>query len=183
MNKPIVFITGNANKAQQLAKYLQIPVEHQKLELDEIQSLDLAEVIAHKAREAFRIIGKPVIVDDVSLTISAMGKLPGPFIKYFIQELGTAGICAIVSGLVHNLAIAEVCVGYFDGEHLEVCKGVVSGSISDQPRGTGGFGWDALFIPDGYSHTRAEMEEEDYDNTSPRKAALEQLRVYLASLG
>jgi len=182
MGESITFITGNANKADQLSRYLGISVEHQKIDLTEVQSLDLAEVIKHKAEEAYRITQSPVTVDDVSLVIHSMGKLPGPFIKYFISELGNDGICKIASTFQDRSAIAQVCIGYYDGEHHEVCLGTIEGSIADEPRGDGGFGWDAIFIPHGYSQTRAEMSEEDYDATSPRKFALDRLKAYLDEL-
>ena len=61
-----VFITGNAHKAKQMEKMLGIPFDHQKIDLDEIQSKDPAEVIEHKVRQAYEIIKRPVFVDDFS---------------------------------------------------------------------------------------------------------------------
>jgi inosine triphosphate pyrophosphatase len=83
----VTFITGNQKKADYLAKYLGFPIEHIRLDLDEIQSLSLREIVEHKVRQAYAKVGKPVIVDDVSLTFAELGKLPGPFIKFFEQEL------------------------------------------------------------------------------------------------
>lgn len=179
MEKPITFITGNPSKAEQLSKYLGFPITHNKIDLIEIQSLDLSEIIIHKAKEAYKHVNSPVIVDDVSLIVIPMGKLPGPFIKFFIKELGTEGICSLVSQFKDRSAQAEVCIGYFDGKKLEIFSGIIEGTISEFPKGKGGFGWDALFIPDGYEQTRAEMSEKDYDDTSPRKFALEKLSRYL----
>lgn len=85
--QPITFITGNQKKADYLAKYLGFPVEHKKIDLDEIQSLDLAEIIEHKVKQAYEIVKTPVIVEDVSLEFSALGRLPGPFIKFFEREI------------------------------------------------------------------------------------------------
>jgi inosine/xanthosine triphosphate pyrophosphatase family protein len=56
----ITFITGNQNKADYLAKYLDHPVSHQKVELDEIQSLDLQTIVEHKVRQAYEVVKKPV---------------------------------------------------------------------------------------------------------------------------
>jgi predicted subunit of tRNA(5-methylaminomethyl-2-thiouridylate) methyltransferase len=72
----ITFITGNQKKADYLAKYLGFPIEHIKLDLDEIQSLSLAEIVEHKAKQAYTKVGKPVIVEDVSLEFSVLGRLP-----------------------------------------------------------------------------------------------------------
>jgi inosine triphosphate pyrophosphatase len=179
MGKQITFITGNIAKAEQLSKYLGLPVALHKLDLTEIQSLDLEEVVRHKAKEAFHQLNKPVVVDDVGVVIHALGLLPGPFIKYFVQELGNDGICKLISGYPDKSATATVSIGYYDGTDLQVFKGEITGKISDYPKGNGGFGWDQIFIPEGYSKTRSEMSEKDYDDTSPRRATLDKLENYL----
>lgn len=76
MLQKITFITGNAKKAEYLEKYLGFPVAHEKLDLDEIQSLDLREIVEHKAKQAYEKIGSPVLVEDVSLEFTALGRLP-----------------------------------------------------------------------------------------------------------
>lgn len=74
--QPITFITGNQKKAEYLAKYLHFPVGYQKINLDEIQSLDLREIVEHKVRQAYEIIKTPVLVEDVSLEFTALGRIP-----------------------------------------------------------------------------------------------------------
>lgn len=177
MTKRLTFITGNPSKAEQLARYLGVEVDHKNLDLDEIQSVVLAEVLEHMARQAYKDAGVPVLVDDVALSVKAMGKLPGPFIKFFIQELDLQGICNLVQA--DRSAVAEVGIAYCDKDGIEFFSGVVDGCIAKAPRGEGGFGWDAIFIPEGYEQTRAEMAEEDYDATSPRKLALDKLEEFL----
>jgi len=56
---------------------------------------------------------------------------------------------------------------------------VIDGNISDSPKGFNGFGWDEIFIPKGYVHTRSEMNEKDYEDTNPRRIALDELKKYL----
>lgn len=63
-----VFITGNADKAAYLARYLGVELDHQKIDLDEIQSTSLEEIVEHKVRQAYDRIGKPVLVEDVALS-------------------------------------------------------------------------------------------------------------------
>lgn len=175
----LVLITGNAGKAEQFAKYLDHPLKHQKIDLDEIQSLDLNEIIAHKAKQAYSIIKKPVLVDDTSVVVHALGKLPGPFIKWFIQEIGLSKLCLFCQFLPDRRATATVIVGFFDGKDLKVFSGEVEGQIAPQPRGVKGFGWDPIFIPNGYNQTRGEMPDEDYRKTSPRDLALKKLAEFL----
>ena len=85
--RSITFITGNQKKADYLARYLGFPIEHIKLDLEEIQSMELQEIVEHKVKQAYEKIKKPVIVEDASLEFTALGKLPGPFIKFFIEEM------------------------------------------------------------------------------------------------
>jgi non-canonical purine NTP pyrophosphatase (RdgB/HAM1 family) len=178
MSKNITFITGNAGKAEQVGRYLGIPISHKKLDLVEIQSLDISEVVEEKAREAYKLMKTPVVVDDNSLVINALGRLPGPFIKYFIDELGNSGMCELVKNYEDKSAIVEVAIGYCDDKGCKVFNGKVKGSIASAPAGKGGFGWDNIFIPEGFTETRAQMNADDYDKTSPRRLALEKLERY-----
>lgn len=158
--KAVTFITGNQRKADYLAKYLGIDVAHQSVELEEIQSLDLREIVAYKAKRAYEVVGSPVLVEDVSLEFGALGRLPGTFIKFFIQETPLETICRMLDGMSRD-AIARCVYGYYDGERMEFFEGNLVGRIADTPAGEGGYGWDMLFIPDGYDITRAQMDEDD----------------------
>lgn len=177
--KDIVFITGNQHKADYLAKYLDMPIPHQKIDLDELQSLDLREVIEHKVREAYKIIGAPVLVEDISLTFTAMGRLPGTFIKWFLQELDNDGLCELADGLPTRDAVASIMYGLYDGKTLEVFEGTTKGTIAPKPRGSGGFGWNPIFIPEGATKTYAEMVDEELMPYSHRAEAVKKLREYL----
>ena len=72
----ITFITSNFDKVEWSRKYLSFPIEHLHLDLTEIQSLDLREITAFKAKEAYRQLHKPVLVEDTFLSFQALGKLP-----------------------------------------------------------------------------------------------------------
>jgi non-canonical purine NTP pyrophosphatase (RdgB/HAM1 family) len=66
--------------------------------------------------------------------------------------------------------------GYHDGTACHVFAGTVVGSIPETPRGTQGFGWDAIFQPHGSARTFAEMTAEEKDRFSMRRLALEQFQ-------
>ncbi len=182
MTEQITLITGNPGKAEQLGKYLNVPVTHHDLDLVEIQSMDIDEVVKHKVKEAYDILKKPVMVDDVSLEITTIGNLPGPFVKFFLKQLGNDGICNLVKNYENKSISATVALGYFDGTNLEIAKGEIKGTISDSPKGENGFGWDQIFVPEGFSKTRAEMDENDYNATNPRIFAVQKLEEYLNNL-
>lgn len=178
----LVFITGNQNKADFLAKWLGYPVEHHKLDLDELQSLDLNAIVEHKARQAYDILKRPVLVEDASLSLTAMGRLPGPFIKWFIEDMGIEGLHKLALLLSSQEAHAKMCYALYDGTDVKFFEGEMHGRIGPEIKGTMGFGFDAIFINDGYNITRGEMDEETYAKTSYRTEAMGKLKRYLDSL-
>lgn len=177
----IVFLTGNANKLAQLKKYFPYEVHHQDVDLPEIQSLDSDKIIEHKAREAYARIQQPVLVEDMSLRFAALGNLPGPLIKWFLEELGTEGLCKLVATLGNPNAYAEVTYGLFDGTTLQTFRAGLEGTIAPEPRGENIFGWNPIFIPNGWTKTLAEMNDEESGTISMRRRALQQLQEYLDS--
>lgn len=179
MDEELVFITGNQHKADYLAKWLALPVTHQKVELDELQSLDTQFITTHKAEQAYQIVKRPVLVEDVGLTFKALGRLPGPLIKWFLEELGNDGLCKLVGGYTDRRATASIIYGLCDGSQTLLFSAQVDGTIAPEPRGEHGFGWNAIFIPDGSSKTYAEMDDEEIVPFSHRAKAIEKLRAYL----
>lgn len=179
----VTFITGNQGKADFMARHLGIKVPHVKLDLDEIQSLDLHEIVERKARQAYDLIGKPVLVEDVGLIFRAMNGLPGPFIKWFLESLGENGICHLMDGYKDRRATARVCFAYFDGKAIKLFDGAVDGEIADKPRGSGGYGWDFIFIPRGAAKTYSEMNDSEISRYGLRTTTIfPQLRKFLTSL-
>jgi inosine triphosphate pyrophosphatase len=179
--KNIIFITGNQSKADYLAKYLGFAVEHTKLDLDEIQSLDQREIVEHKVRQAYSITNSPVIVEDVALEFEAYGRLPGTFIKFFLEELSFETICSMLDGKSRK-ATARCVFGYYDGQDLQLFEGSLKGEIANEPSGENGYGWDKIFIPEGYTVTRASLDEEDDRKTYIQIKPYEQLKKFLLSL-
>lgn len=178
MFESLTFITGNMNKVHMTQKYLPIKVTHQKLDLTEIQSLDPKEVIVHKLREAFKEIQKPVLVEDTSLVFHGLGKLPGPFVRWFLEEIGTEDMCRLVDNKDRS-ATATVTYGVYDGKTLLTFTGVEPGSIAQHPAGTNGFGWDPIFIPQGQTKTHGEMTHDELANFSCRIKAIAKIKEYL----
>lgn len=176
-----VFITGNQNKADYLSKLLDIQLEHHKVNLDEIQSTNLDQIVTHKVKQAYALIQKPVLVEDVALNFEALGGLPGPFVKFFVDvDDGLEKMCRMCDGLENRKARAECVFGYYDGERLELLHGGLDGKIADHPRGDGGFGWDRIFCPEGYrDQARAELTQEQNEETYQLIKPIKQLRELL----
>ncbi len=179
--KTITYITGNQKKADFLEDYLEHPIEHMKIDLDEIQSLDLFEVVKHKVRQAYEHVKGPVVVEDTGLEFKAFGKLPGPLIRFFLDELGYEGICRLVDGKERG-AVGRCVYGYFDGKDEAYFEGVLEGSVAEKPAGKNGFGFDKIFIPKGYDVTKASLDDEDYKKTYMTLKPIAQLKEFLCTL-
>src|SRR3990167_3770576 len=179
----VTFITGNDKKAEFLAKYLGVKLPHKKLDLDEIQSLDLRQITEHKVRQAYQIIKSPVLVEDISFILKPMGGLPGPLIRWFLDELDVEGLCRLVDLYGDRRAVAEVCYAFFDGQKIKFFEGRLEGSVADRPRTDDGFGWNRIFIPAGQTKANSEMVEEEMLRYSLRTATVyPQLKKFLLSL-
>jgi len=161
--KELIFVTGNKGKAEHAARLLGVPVTNFKIDLPEIQSLDLQEVVAEKLKTAYSIIKKPCFIEDVSLEFSELKRLPGTFIKFFESELGLEKLCRMLDGKDRS-ATARCIIGFTDGTKTEFWGGKQTGTIAKSPKGENGFGWDKIFIASGFNNkTNAELSEQEYD--------------------
>lgn len=176
--KKITFITGNEGKTAELSRLLGFSLDHKKIELDEIQELDLEKLIRNKALSAFALIKSPVLVEDTSLTFEALGKMPGPFIKWFLKEMGNEGLCTLLNAFTNRRALFTSMFAYHDGNEMKLFSKSISGTISNKPKGNNGFGWDAIFIPTGATKTRAEMTHKEQDMYTARKLLIPLLKEF-----
>jgi Xanthosine triphosphate pyrophosphatase len=77
--KDLVFVSSNLGKLREAQEVLGMTLDHQALDLHEIQSLSLEEVVRHKARTAYARIGRPVLVEDTSLELAGLGGFRAPW--------------------------------------------------------------------------------------------------------
>jgi non-canonical purine NTP pyrophosphatase (RdgB/HAM1 family) len=181
----LVFVTSNAGKAREASHFLGREVEARPLELLEIQSLSFVEVVRAKAVDAARRLGVPVLVDDSGLSFPAWNGFPGPLTKATLEGAGIEGL-ARMAGLVPGRraeAVAALAIGRpGDGpEAVLVAEGRVPGTIAPRPRGSNGFGWDPIFVPDGSDRTWAEMTAEEKNLLSHRSRAFAALAALLGA--
>lgn len=160
-----IFITGNQAKADYLSRQLGMTLEHRKVDLDEVQSTDLHRIVEHKLRQAYEVCGRPVLVEDVSLVFNALGELPGPYIKWFVEYAGDEACCRMLDGFDDRSATIRCTFGYYDGVTMTFFDSESQGTIAPEPRGENGFGFDRFFINDGYNVTRAEMPQAENERT------------------
>jgi XTP/dITP diphosphohydrolase len=176
----LVFVTSNRDKLREAEAVLGCTLDHRSLDIEEIQSLDLEEVVRRKAAAAHRRIGSPVLVEDTSLEIDGLGGFPGPLIRWLLSSVGPAGICRVAHSFSNPRATVRCVVCATDGRDEVLGVGVVHGAIAETPRGRMGFGWDSAFVPDGFGgRTYGEMDEQEKNAISHRQRAFEALRKAL----
>lgn len=174
----LVFVTGSSRKLEEAREILApIEVRTKALELPELQGSS-DEIAKEKARLAFKQLRVPLFVEDTSLHITALGGLPGPYVKHFIAAVGNGGIVRMLSAFRDKSAISRTTIAYClaDGA-VRVVKGEARGRIV-RPRGAsnfGAFGFDPIFQPKGKRRTYAEMAGEEKNAISQRRKALEML--------
>ncbi len=175
-----VFVTSNLGKLREAEEVLGCPLRHRALDLPEIQSLDLVEVVRAKAGAAFERLGAPVLVEDTSLELAGLGGFPGPLVRWLLASVGPEGICRIASCFDDRSATVRCLACAFEGGSEVLGEGVVTGRIARAPRGRRGFGWDSAFVPDGGDgRTYAEMDSAEKNAISHRRRAFEALREVL----
>lgn len=176
--KELTFVSGNDVKAEQLRRHLPITILREKVDLPEIQSLDVLEVVADKALRAYEILKCPVLVEDFSMQLKGLNGFPGPLLKWFTSSLSGAEICKMLDGK-SRAAIAQIGVAICDESGVQTFLGEHVGKVALRPRVTGSFMFESLFIPFGSEQTWSEMTVEDKIKFSVRARAYDKLKMYL----
>lgn len=173
--KHLYLVTGNPHKLTEWQQILpkDIVMETADVDLPEIQSDDAEEIVRDKARRAYKVVGKPVVVEDVSAGLEKLGGLPGPFIKFFNKRLGGDALYKL-AGNEEARATVSASVAYHDGSEMIVVRADVPGKVV-APRTREGFGFDIVFVPDGETETFAEMASEKKNSLSHRRKAIQLL--------
>ncbi len=179
---PFVLVTGNLDKLREVERILGVRAEHAAIDLPELQSLDLLEVLRGKGEQAWRQLRRPLVVEETGLELPALGGFPGPLVKWMLQAVGAAGIARTAHALGDPRATARCALLYRDAERTVIAEGALHGHLERQPRGGGGFGWDPVFVPAGLQRTCGELGPEKKDEIGHRGRAWRQLRRELARL-
>jgi non-canonical purine NTP pyrophosphatase (RdgB/HAM1 family) len=167
----IALVTGNPNKVLETRRITGQEIDSVEVDLPEIQSLDLREVLEAKAREAWNRVGRPLVVEETGLELAAMNGFPGPLVKWMLDAIGPEGIARTIMGLGDARATARCQLLVVDGNETLFAEGATTGTLVLPPRGEGGFGWDPIFQPDGHDLTYAELGSEIKDRIGHRGRA------------
>lgn len=174
----LVFLTGNQHKLSETKRILSYSIENINLDLEEIQG-NSEEIIQHKIDLAYSKIKKPLFVEDVSLEIKAWNGFPGPYIKWLNESIGKESVSKMMQGETNRNAKAVCLIGYRDSKRTYFFRGEIEGKITNTPRGENGFGFDSVFLPNGYEKTFGEMTDGEKNKISHRTLALLKFQKFL----
>jgi XTP/dITP diphosphohydrolase len=153
--------------------------------------LTFAENALIKAREGARRTGLPTVADDSGLAVDALNGMPGVFSARWCGrhgddranlELVLAQIADVADEHRGARFVCAAALAHPDGREYTV-EGVVQGRLTRTPRGSNGFGYDPIFVPDGMQLTTAELAPAEKDAISHRGQAFRALAEALAADG
>jgi len=174
----IYFITGNKDKFAEFKAILKKVVQLD-IDIPEIQEMDPRAIIRAKLEEGLKHKRGSIVVEDTSLHLRCMNGMPGPLIKWFLKSIGPEGIYRIARGFGDYSAEARCTIGYATAKSdMHFFEGRVQGTLAP-PRGSNGFGWDVIFVPEGHSKTFGEMGFDEKNSISHRRLAIDRLSEFL----
>ena len=193
----ILLASRNAKKLAELRRILAPALpDAEVVGLDDVDHYDevpesgatFAENALIKAREGFANTGLPTVADDSGLTVDALNGMPGVLSARWAGGHGDdeANLRLVLDQVGHvpddRLGAAFVCaVAYVDGAGEILADGRLPGRLVREPRGSNGFGYDPIFVPDGHDRTSAELSIAEKDAISHRGQALRALAARLAA--
>jgi XTP/dITP diphosphohydrolase len=182
IGKTVWIATGNHHKYVEARAVLQefgVDLRHLEVDRMEIQADDLAEIAAYSA-EQVESNGRSIVVEDAGLFIDQYGGFPGPYSSYVLQTIDLNGVLSLMESVEKRNASFKSAIALRDRNVTRCFRGIVMGEIAHSIRGTGGFGYDPIFIPyEGDGRTFGEMTAEEKNALSHRARAFRALGEWL----
>tara|TARA_B100001029_G_scaffold174484_1_gene174646 strand:- start:721 stop:1275 length:555 start_codon:yes stop_codon:yes gene_type:complete len=176
-------ITSNNGKIREFKEILgnskYVPVQN-NIDYPEIQSSSLEEVVDFGLTWLQEKTKPPFVIDDSGVFIDNFNGFPGVYTRYIYDTIGLKGVLSQMEG-VENRACTFRCVLGLVTESGEKQKfvGECDGILINELRGDGGFGYDPIFIPEGFDKTFAELTSEEKNSISHRGIAMRKLIDFL----
>ena len=138
-----------------------------------------------KSKYGQKLFNMPCFADDSGFCVEALKNNPGVKSKRFLEKFSNKkkAFEYIISNVIekkNNKAffVTAICLTLKDNHHI-VFLGRIRGTVSLKPKGTNGFGYDPIFVPENYTRTFAEMSLEEKSVISHRKIAITKLKSFL----
>ena len=188
--KKLFFATNNAHKLEEIRAILGDEIEILSLkdihcDADIPETADTLEGnAALKAEYVYRNYGMDCFADDTGLEVEALGGAPGVYSARYAgsshdSEANMKKLLAELNGVTNRKAQFRTAICLIEKGEKHLFEGIVKGAIIEARRGNSGFGYDPVFVPEGYAETFAEMGNDEKNKISHRARAVQQLCAYL----
>lgn len=184
----IIFASHNQGKIKEAQTLLE-PFGYRVLSADNLHLEDVeengttfAENALIKARAAFKATGRPALADDSGLCVHALGDEPGIYTACYAKKMGghqnAFGDLLMRAG--NDTSAHFTCViAYVDETGEYTFEGRVDGHLSEPQEGNEGFGFDPIFVPNGYDKAFSCLDSKIKNSISHRAKALQQLKEFI----
>jgi XTP/dITP diphosphohydrolase len=188
MNKELYYVTSNDGKFAEVARFLKmvapdIELKQFATDIEEIQTMDQQAVAVDKAKKAFKVLQKPLLVDDAAIYFERYNKFPGTLSRYVYTGLGFEGIKKLFEE--YDPAYFLLYVVYVDQTGQEhIFEGACFGRLTKPATFEGNLNlpFDVFFIPDGAEITYAAMAK-DFDRYAHFFYRMRALQKFMAWYG
>jgi len=181
-------VTSNEGKAREFQAALgglpwrvqRVAMEYQEVQADTLEQVAVDSALSLIAEGS---VTPPFVLEDAGLFIDALDGFPGVYSAYVFRTVGCDGILRLMEGRQSRDARFESRLALVlpDGS-VEVLAGTCEGTVPPVALGTGGFGFDPVFVPLGETRTFAEMDLAEKEAHSHRGRALARLKERLARM-
>lgn len=188
--RKLVFATNNKHKLEEVSSVSQDSIEI--LSLKDINCFDdipetadtLEDNALMKAQYIYDKYSYDCFADDTGLEVEALGGRPGVFSARYAgedqnSERNIKKLLSELEGETNRKAKFRTVVALIENGEIKYFEGIIKGHITNKPVGSSGFGYDPVFIPEGFSQTFAEIGSELKNKISHRALAINELKKYL----
>lgn len=188
--RKIVFATNNLHKLDEVRAIFKAKADIVSLaeigctrEIPETAET-LEENAAIKAKFVFDNFHTDCFADDTGLEIEALDGKPGVYSARYAGESANSAnnmqrVLKEMEGETNRTAQFRTVISFIENGHFQNFEGIIQGKIAYEPKGNSGFGYDPIFIPEGYTESFAELSADVKNTISHRALAIEKLRNYL----
>ncbi len=179
--RTITMLSSNKNKVREIglmAREYGLAIRWVRYSKLEIQDDDPGVIARVAALDAYSRLGIPLIVEDTGFFVSALKGFPGAYAAQAEGSIGWKGVLKLLKGMKNRRAYFKTSVCYACKTGSKSFEGIARGLIPERGRGNDGFGFDPIFMPEGFSKTYAELGREEKSRISHRAIAFRKFAEY-----
>lgn len=173
-SEALAFVTGNVDKLlylQRLSAMFGFEVEQVSLPVDEIQSDNPEEIAVKKAKQAYRLAKRPVLINDSFWSILALRGFPGAFMAYVGRWLRSSDFLRLMQDTSDRTVVLTEMTVFYDGRRVKVFSKEHMGKVLTAPKGSSTIAIEEIVVFAGQTKTIAELKAAGETGIDPKETA------------